>query len=215
LIAQSARRKIDELARLHGVQCRFETVKGAIREAIASVSEATDILVVAEPHNPVERVIAPFAQLLRAAFSSSATVLFVPRRIVRSRGPVVAIALTPDDASIGTAEAFARAMRENLIVIEAFDSEHKKSDEVTGPPVTIAGTVYGRLTVARRALADVRALAVALDGLGERMIVVARGAFGGTDGEQPAGLAALCGVPVLLVEPAGVPTGPNPDSNTA
>jgi len=207
LSALSARRAIDAAARASGVRARFETVQAAVREAIRAASQSSDIVIVAEPHNPVDRAIAPFPQLVRAAVESAATVLFLPRRLVRSRGPVLAIATSAADPGIAVAAAIASAAGEGLVVIEAFERTTAEAGE--GPdPASEAGVSVGRLTVARSALADIRALSSALGGVGERMIVVTRGAFGEADGAHPADLASLCGVPVLMVEPAG-------DSDTA
>jgi hypothetical protein len=203
LCALSARRVLDETAKSLGVPTRFEVVRAAMREAIRAVSQPSDIVIIAEPSNPAERAIAPFPQLVKAAFESTATVLYLPRRIVRTRGPILAIATAPDDPSIGAAASIAAAAKENLIVIEAFDREafeHEQAGE-TSDLSTGAGVPAGRLTVARRALFDLRSLSSALEGLHGRMIVVTRGAFGEGDGDKPAGLAALQAVPVLLVEP--------------
>jgi len=200
LCARSAQRLIDEAARGIGVPSRFEIVRAAVGEALKAAGGG-DIVIVAEPQNPSDRAIAPFPQLLHAAFSSEATVLYVPRRIARAHGPVVAVAMSPDDPSIAAATAIAAAARENLIVLDASDTGAEPPG--AGPQVTRAGGVpVGRLRIAPRALQDQRSLCSALGGLGERMIVVTRGAFGEGDGDKPADLASLCGVPVLLVEPA-------------
>jgi hypothetical protein len=200
LCALSARRVLDETAKSLGVPTRFEVVRAAMREAIRTVSLPSDIVIIAEPGNPAERTIAPFPQLVKAALESTATVLYLPRRIARTRGPVVAIATAPDDPSIGAAASIAAAAKESLVVVEAFD---RKAGETEAMPVVSseAGIPVGRLTVAAKALMDVRALSSALEGLRGRMIVVTRGAFGEGDGDKPAELAALQGLPVLLVEP--------------
>ncbi|MCT8974823.1 hypothetical protein [Microbaculum marinisediminis] len=201
LCALSARRMLDETAKTLGVPSRFEVVRAALREAMKAVSQASDIVIIAEPHNPAERAIAPFPQLVKAAFESAATVLYLPRRIARARGPVVAIATSPDDPSLATAETIAAAAQESLIVIEAFKREAEAAPDSAGA----AGIPVARLSVARSALGDIRSLSSAIDGLRERMIVVTRGAFGEGDGDKPAALAALQSVPLLLVEPAGAP----------
>ncbi len=205
LCALSARRILDETARSLGVPSRFEVVRAAVREAMKAVSQAGDIVIIAEPRSPAERAIAPFPQLVKAAFESAATVLFLPRRVARARGPVVAIATSLDDPSIAAAAAVATAAKETLIVIEAFAREAGESPALTSE----AGIPVGRLTVAPAALADLRSLSSAIEDLRERMIVVARGAFGESDGDKPAELAGLRGVPVLLVEPAAE-TGSEP-----
>jgi hypothetical protein len=197
LCALSAQRVLDETARRLGVPSHFEVVRSAIREAMKAVSRSSDILIVAEPSNPAERAIAPYPQLVRAAFESAATVLYLPRRIARARGPVVAIATSLDDPSIASAALFAAAAKETLIVIDAFERDAGEVPKIASE----SGVSVGRLTVAPKALTDLRSLSSAIEDLKERMIVVARGTFGEGDGEKPAELASLRGVPVLLVEP--------------
>ena len=215
LCALSARRMLDETAKTLGVPSRFEVVRAALREAMTAVSQASDIVIIAEPRNPAERAIAPFPQLVKAAFESAATVLYLPRRIARVRGPVVAIATSPDDPSLAIAESIAAAAQESLIVIESFKREDEAAPGIAGA----AGIPAARLSVARSALGDIRSLSSAIGGLHERMIVVTRGAVGAGDGDRPAELAALQSVPVLLVEPAGEPAsepgpGPAPEPET-
>jgi hypothetical protein len=202
LTARAAERLLNEAARARGVHCRCQTVRVAASEMIAELSAADDIIIIPEPSNPAARAMAPLPQLLAAAFASSAKVLFVPRRVARARGPVVAIAVTPDDPSIDAGETLARAAHEHLVVVEAF--EGADADTGSGPTVrtSAGGLAHGRLYVARRSLADLRSIAIALAGLNERMIVIGRDAFGDADGDKPGELASLCAVPVLLVESA-------------
>lgn len=209
LCARSARRLIDETARGLGVASSFEIVRSAIGEAFDAVSSASDIVIIAAPRNPSQRAVAPFPQLLHAAFKSAATVFYVPPRIVRTRGPVAAVAMAPDDPSIGAATAIALAAKEGVVVIEAYRGDMYADAHAHPAETPIRGDVpIARLRIAPQALLDQRSLCSALSGLGERMIVVTRGAFGTGDGDRPADLAALCGVPLLLVEADAAPRDP-------
>lgn len=201
LCASSTRRLLAETAKRLGVPTYFEVIRARIGEAIGAVSRSTDIIIIAEPRSPAERAIAPFPQLVKAAFESTVAVLFAPRRIARTHGPVVVIALSTDDPGIGIGASIAAVAKENLIVIEAF--ERPAGEAAALPDLASAGGVsVGRLTVARRALLDVGSLSSAIEGLHERIIVTTRGAFGEGDGMRPAELASLRGVPVLVGKPA-------------
>jgi hypothetical protein len=64
-----------------------------------------------------------FSWPLEAAFQSDAAVMVVPARIARIAGPVVAIAIAPDDPSVGAAAAIAIAAKEDLVIIHAHEGK--------------------------------------------------------------------------------------------
>lgn len=201
LCASSTRRMLADAATALGVQSRFEIVRAAVGEALGPVSGASDIVIIVEPQNPAERTIAPFPQLVRAVFASRATVLFVPRRIARTRGPVVAIAKTIDDPAVGIAASIAAAAMEDLIVVEAYEDQ-STADPAVADVLSAAGKSVRRLKITRTALGDARFLSNVIQGLNERMIVVARGALAEESGAKYAELASLRSVPLLLAGPA-------------
>ncbi|MEJ8571954.1 hypothetical protein [Microbaculum marinum] len=206
LHARAVRRLFDEAARRAGVQGRFETVRAAVGEALRSLPTSGDIVIISEPQSPSERVLAPFPQLVRAAFQSKATVFYIPRRIVRRSGPVVAVATSRDDASIAVATAVAASAGESVVVLEVTDGADgaPAAPRGEGAGVSAGEVPTGRLRVARRALSDIASLSAALRGLDERMVVLGRSVFRADDVAMPSAFAALRGVPVLLVgEPAG------------
>lgn len=119
LAAESARRLLNELAGTAGVPTTFEIVSGPLSKAIASLSRASDILVVAEPRRASASMTRSFALLVDAAIRSTASVLFIPRAARRRKGPVVSFACTPDDPGLAVASAIAAAAREELILLQA------------------------------------------------------------------------------------------------
>jgi len=74
---------------------------------------------IVEPVSAAERMTQQFAWFMLAAFDSAAAVMSVPSQVARTKGSIVAIAATPDDASIHAAAAIALAAKEELVVLGA------------------------------------------------------------------------------------------------
>jgi len=196
LAALTARRLITEAAAAHRIACSFEVVRARTEEALAAISQASDILIIAEPKSAMDRVAGAFPGLAAAAFRSKASVLLVPRRIARTRGPVVALAAAPDDPAIDAAISIAAAANENAVVLSEFD----RAGAAARPPG--GGIEFVHLPAGM--LTNERHIASVLERHRERLIVVTRGALGSGAGPFLLSLASARGVPVLIVEPAGV-----------
>lgn len=117
LSASIARKALDEVARASGISHRFEILPATAREAIASVSSATDIVMVTEPRVPADQAFQPFSEIVAAAMTTPASVLIFPNRVARDHGPVLAIAGRSDDPSVTSAAAIASAANERMEVI--------------------------------------------------------------------------------------------------
>lgn len=195
LSALTARRLITEAAAAHRITCSFEIVRARTEQAIALISQASDVVIIAEPKSAVDRIAGAFPGLAAAAFRSKASVLIVPRRIARPRGPIVALAPAPDDPAIDAAISVAAAARENAVILAEFD---RAAATLPSAGLEIASVPPGML-------ANERYLIAALDRHRERLIVATRGALG--EGAEPLllSLASARGVPVLVVEPAEAP----------
>lgn len=192
LAAQAARRLITEAAASRRIACSFEVVRARTEQALETVSEATDIIVIAEPRSAVDRIAGAFPGLAAAAFRSKASVMLLPRYVVRTQGPVIAIAASPDDPAIDAAISIAVAANEDLIVVGEFDVA------AGGSPLP-QGVEFARAP--KGMLASNRYISALLDRYKERMIVVTRGALGPGTETLPFSLAAVRAVPVLIVEP--------------
>jgi hypothetical protein len=193
--AAMARRRFDENARLRTIKTAFDVLQGV--DAIMSLVEAGDILAVIEPSRPGETMTRQFAALLDAAFATAGSILAVPRRIARRRGPIMAVAGGASDPSIHIGLDIAAALRERLIVVIA-------------PGMHLAPEIIAeanRLAVVIEEMAanpyDTSAPLLASPS-NERLRVVTRAGLRG----NPAQLfAILHGVPLLLVD--------SPDSSSA
>lgn len=118
LAAHSIERIFTAAAKRLSTRAQFEVIRGPLAETFSSLSRSDDIVMIVEPVSPAERATQQFAWLVQAAFQSAAAVMLVPPQIVRTRGPIVAIAATPDDPSIHAAADIARVAKEELVVIE-------------------------------------------------------------------------------------------------
>jgi hypothetical protein len=121
--AATARQSFDEIARATGVARRFEVVRARVKEAIASVSGESDIILLAEPRAAVPLAFESFAEIVTAALATPAGVLVVPNRIARLHGSILAIGETAEDESVASAAAIAAAVHERFEVVAARDQE--------------------------------------------------------------------------------------------
>jgi hypothetical protein len=200
LAARNIERMFTSAARHLSTRHQFEIVRGPTAQTIATISQTDDIIMIVEPVSAAERATQQFAWLIEAAFRSAAAVLLVPPNIVRARGPVVAIAATPDDASLQAAAAIALACKEELVIIEA--DGHPGSELRAQSLAGDMGLAIKRLAAAKFALPDPATCAQAFRQTQERLIVMSRGAF---EDEAAAAIAAVRRVPVLVVEPLPAP----------
>lgn len=113
--ANLARRRFDEIVGGRAIKTAFDVLYGA--ELMVSRIEAGDIVTIIEPSHPGESITRQFTALFDAAFETAAAILVVPRRIVRTSGPIMALAGGPEDASIRIALEIAAALKERLIVV--------------------------------------------------------------------------------------------------
>jgi len=121
--AATARQSFDEIAGAMGVARRFEVVHARVREAIASVSGESDIILLAEPRAAVPLAHESFAEIVTAALATPAGVLVVPHRIARVHGSILAIGETAEDESVASAAAIAAAVHERFEVVTTRDRE--------------------------------------------------------------------------------------------
>lgn len=187
------------LARRH----QFAVRRGPIADAVASLSETNDIVMIAEPVSAAERATAQFSALIEAAFRSAAAVLLVPTQTARRTGPVVAIAAEPDDPCIQTAAGIAAMAGEPLVVLQAYDG-------ATGAGVDVfaeAGLTVRAVQVGAAGISDPVVCVEALALIGERLIVMGHTAAAQTF--APAMVAARR-VPVLVMEPERGESEPAP-----
>lgn len=187
--ARSAERSFRAAAKTLNLSFQFEIAQGrSIAEIVASVSRAGDILVVAEPANPGERVSLQFQITVEAALGSPASVMFVPAEIIRNTGPVIAVVNAPDDPCIGVAEKIAALAKESLSVIDGT----KIASRLCVEGAAAAGIATREPPASPFGIADM------LEPVHGRLVVLTRGNF---DNSLAGMISSIRRVPVLLVEP--------------
>jgi len=97
------------------VKTSFDVIAGA--HILGSLIRAGDIVAILEPTHPGERITQQFAGLIDVAFGKAAAILVVPRRVLRTSGPIVAVATSNDDPSIRAALEITAALKERLIIV--------------------------------------------------------------------------------------------------
>lgn len=186
---------------------QFEVMRGPVAEAITSISNTGDIVMIVEPTSAAERVSGQFSWLVEAAFRSAAAVMLVPSRIIRFKGPIVAVAMAGDFPTIAAAAAIAVAAKEKLIVIGpgGWDRENPRIAQLAAKTgLTIQHVTAGDLS------ADSTACLKAMRHLQERLVVMTRLPF---DGATASAVVTARQVPVLVIEPERLPPGEG-DSRT-
>lgn len=128
--------------------------------------------------------------------------MLVPPQIIRTKGPVVAIAAMPDDPSVHAAAAIAIAAKEELAIIEADGLE--ADDPRISTLAADTGLTIKRVAATKIALPDPATCAQAFRQIQERLVVMTRGVF--DDGVASA-IAAARRVPVLVIEPKSLAAG--------
>ncbi len=193
-----ARRLLDEVAAALGVTQLFEIISGDPGLFIAATSQAGDVIVVAQPRLPAERLVHATARWLEAAHGCAASVMLVPQVMTRRTGPVAAVVCAESDPALDVAARIAAAAGEPLLLLVSGSSELAKS---AAERARAAGVSARRIVT--RGVHGVTAEDV-VQGLGtsnERLVVLTRGACGADDAAVSSHIAASRGVPVLVVEP--------------
>jgi hypothetical protein len=196
--AARARELFDEVAAAAGVAQLFETISGDPALFVAATSQAGDVIAVAQPRLPAERLVHATARWLEAAHACAASVMLVPQVMTRREGPVAAVVCAESDPALEAAARIAVAAGEALLLL------------VWGSPGLIEaakGKARAAGLPSQRIIArGVRGVAPddviqALGASSERLVVLGRGACGVDDAAVSSQIAASRGVPVLVVEP--------------
>jgi len=172
---------------------RFEVVRAATAQALASVSRSDDVVVIVPPAAASDRASEPFVSLLAAAFASDAAVLLAPPRLRPASGAVVAIAAASHDQSIDAAMAIAATTGERLAIIDI--------RETAGGAIRLelrSGLGNSANTQLEKGLLDYAAEAIphAFRGLAARIVVTSRGTV-----RNEVALALSRAAPVLILGP--------------
>jgi hypothetical protein len=186
--AEVARKRFDDSVGSRALKASFDVLRSA--DVIPSLIQAGDILTIIEPSHPGESITWQFTALMDAALEAAAAILFVPRRIAHTSGPIMALADGPQDPTIRAALEVAAALKENLIVVAPPGAPLSAE---TMAEAKQRGVAVQEL-VANASGADATLLP-ASSRAGERLRVIARQLLG--DGQRL--FSMLYGVPLLMI----------------
>lgn len=189
-----AKRRFSEAVRARRTAASFQILKASTADALRSVCQAGDIVIIAEPANFAVWASHPLCFLVEAARQSASAVLLVPRRIARQHGAVVAIAAGPEDPSIDVAAMIAVAAKEELVVIDAGTA----AAQTELSRRSVQGATVERRSADASRLVDPEYVSSLFKRLDERLIVVSDRRF---DEALPSLLGQLRRVPILALDP--------------
>jgi hypothetical protein len=196
--ASEARQMLDEAAGALGIVRLFEVVSGDPALFIAATSQAGDIVVVAQPRLPAERLVHATAHWLEAAHACAASVLLVPQAPVRRQGPVAAVVCAESDPALHIAARIAAAASETLLLLVCGTTEVANA---AAAQARAAGLPSQRVVVRNIPGVMPDDVVQGLEAGNERLVVLASGACGADNAAVSSRIAASRGVPVLVVEP--------------
>jgi hypothetical protein len=202
---RNAERLFVEAAKDLSTRHQFEVIRESAAHAIASISRSGDIVIVTQPSTPAGRATQQFSWPLEAALQSEAAVMVVPTRVARVAGPVVAIAIAPDDPSIRASAAIAIAAKEDLVIVHAH--EGKGDDRGIRKLAADTSLTIKHVFTGKASLSDPAACVEALHNIDERLVVMTRGTFAP---ELALSVASSRRVPVLVI--ASSVDAPHPNS---
>lgn len=106
-LADAVLRRRLEAARTAGLRTEVTVARGGPGSMLGQDLQASDLLVVTEPADPMARWVQPFTGLLEAALAAPAPLLYLPHRGVRGSGPIAAF-------GSGVAAELARRLAQTL-----------------------------------------------------------------------------------------------------
>lgn len=188
--ADAARRKFSAVTGRLSVDTTFHLAHGVTAEIVASLASENDIVVMIEPRHPADRITRQFLSLIEAAFQAASSVMLLPSRVLRKEGPIVVVAAGPGDKAIDLGADIARAMHEQLIIVNA------SAEPISNPALAPGGSVRFRIIAAPSRMPSIeQQILIGLVGVRERMIVACRTTL---DSAQSRAVAYKRGVPVLV-----------------
>ncbi len=177
------------------VRSEFLAVRADPAGYVASLSDAADIVALETPREASARLFGSFAAAWSAAIGSRATALLLPARLARRRGPIATVLASGAEPRARAAVALAAATGEDLVVIlQDADAPLRSLEEAS----RAVGLGERRLSIRRLGEPSAEALLHALNGVGERLVMLDRGFMSGAGWPAATKLSEALGVPLLF-----------------
>ncbi len=196
---RSAAGSLQAMLRQHAsrfdVRSEFHAVRADPARYVAGMSDASDVVVLSVPREASARAVGSVAAAWRAAIGSPATTLLLPSRLARRRGPIAAVLGAGAEPRARAAASLAAATGENLVALmQDADAADLSLDEASRS----ASRGGQRLSVRRLGEPSVAALLRALNGVGERLVMLDRRFVRDAEWQAATKLSEALGVPLLF-----------------
>jgi len=174
LAARAIERRLLDAAAAFGVTAALQVVRGDPATTLAQRSEPSDLLVIAEPADPIARATHPYVALLRGLAETRSAVLYVPHGARSKPGPVIVFARSAGDAALALAAAIARALSEPLVVISSGANPQDDASIAVAAHALAGGDSATLRLDARASESRHAAMRRVLAAYRERLLIVAR-----------------------------------------
>lgn len=192
-LAQQARRALERASAELGRPAQFTRLRGDPGALLAEQAGEADIIALAASATPSGLADAAMRRLEEALLGIGRTVLLLPPRLLRTRGPVAAVVSDAGAAEVELAVRVAVASGEPLMLLSAAD-ERQTGEAIAAAEA--AGVAAARIVVRALVAPTTEAILAGLAGSGERLLVLPRVRVGA----RLSPLAAARGVPVLAID---------------
>jgi hypothetical protein len=189
-LADRARRAFERATAELGRPAQFMRQRGDPGVLLAQQAGEADIVALAAPAAQMDAALRRLEEALR---NFGRTVLMLPPRLARTRGPIAAVLSGAGDAEAELAIRVAVTSGEPLMLVSAAD-DPRLAEAIAAAEAS--GVAAARIVVRALAAPTLEAILAVLAGAGERLLVLPRGRAGA----RLSALAAARGVPVLAVE---------------
>ncbi len=191
-LAEQSRRTLERASAVLGRPAQFIRLRGDPSALLAEQAGEADIIALAAAQAPLGLADASLRRVEDAVLGIGRTVLMLPPRLVRTRGPVAAVISDAGAAESELAARVAVASGETLMLLSAAD-ERQTAEAVAAAQT--AGVAAARILVRALAAPTTEAILSGLAGAGERLLVLPHARIG----RRLSPLAAARGVPVLAI----------------
>ncbi len=192
-LAEQARRALERASAEFGRPAQFTRLRGDPGALLAEQASEADIIALAASAAPAGMADAAMRRLEEAVLGTARTVLMLPPRLARTRGPVAAVISGAGAGELELAVRVAVTADEPLLLLSA------AGDQQTAEAIAAAeasGMAAARILVRALAAPTDKAILAGLAGATERLLVLPRARAG----VRLSPLAAARGIPILAVE---------------
>ncbi len=205
LAASSAKRLLEEISQRLGITSLFEVIRGDPGSMVLRMAQPSDILVVAAPKNPHDRLSASYSEAVFLRERSVSAIL-LPRQRKPRKGPIIALVKTPEDRGLTVAAAIAGAAKERLLVVA--QSDNGRLQDAILAAAGVAGLSRASTDFLALPRPDMLAFLAATERVKERLIVLQRSEDNDYMDMDPFMLASTRQSPVILVGPEALAEAP-------